>query len=234
MSQLCYNFLMRKITNPALIQNYIQQHDFYALFDSDVSGCVELLYYEPKEYLIRDGEISPYLLFLVDGECRFFTISNDGTYISFGAAKEFEVFGEVSSLWGLEPANNVQAVKPTYCLGFQLSQHREMLLNDNRFLRYLCQIISTRVITSNEALKSYLSVKAENRLANYITQHTDNDIFSSSLGRCSEAIGISYRHLLRLLNDFCKREILKKENRRYHVINPEMLLDLTTDEFFTM
>ena len=234
MSHLCYNFSMRKTINHSLIQKYISQHDFYALFDSDVSDCVELLYYDPKEYLIRDGEISPYLLFLVDGECRFFTISNDGTYISFGATKEFEVFGEVSSLWGLEPANSVQAVTPTYCLGFQLSRHRNMLLNDNSFLRYLCQLISTRVITSNEALKSYVSVRAENRLANYITQHISNNVFSSSLDRCSEAIGISYRHLLRLLNNFCKRGILRKEKRKYHVLNNDMLLDLTTDEFFTM
>ena len=234
MSHICYNFLMRKINNQKLIQHYISQHDFYSLFDSDVSGLVELLYYEPKEYLIRDGEISAYLLFLVDGECRFFTFNNDGTYISFGAAKSFEVFGEVSSLWGLEPANSVQAVTPTYCLGFQLSRYRDMLLNDNRFLRYLCQLISTRVITSNEALKSYVSVKAENRLANYIIQHVSNGLFTSSLNRCNEAIGVSYRHLLRIMNDFCNRGILKKENRKYYVIDQKQLTDLSEEEFFTM
>ena len=225
---------MKIIENKKLLEQYVRRHDFYSLFDSDVAPYVELLYYRPKEYLIQDGKVSEYLLFLVDGECRFFTIAPNGVYISFGSAKDFEVFGEVSSLWGLKPANSVQAVTATYCLGFKLQDCREMLLNDTRFLRYLCQLIASRVTISNEALTSYVSVKAESRLANYIVQHTDSGRFTASLNLCSEAIGISYRHLIRLINSFCQQGILRKENRRYYIQDSEKLFNLTTDQYFTM
>ena len=225
---------MRIIKNTALLKKYAEKTNLYSYFDSDISSIIELIYYEPEEYIIDAGEISKYLLFMVNGECRFFAISADGTYVSFGAVDDFDIFGEVSSLWGLVPASNVQAVKPTYCIGIRLSKYREILLNDNRFLRYLCQLISTRVVTANEALTTYVSAKAESRLANYISQHLKDNLFTASLKRCSEAIGISYRHLIRLMNSFCDRGILSKSGRKYYVINTDALTELTSDAYFTM
>ncbi len=219
---------MKIICDKRLINRYINENDFFSLFDHDVSDTVELLYFEPEEYLITHGRASRYLLFLVDGECRFFTIASKGDYISFGTARSFQVFGEVSSLWNLPPNNAVQAVGPAYCLGIDLQKYRETLLNDNRFLRYICHILSDRVIFANKSLTSYIGAQAENRLAAFILQNSKNSLFSIRLTRCCDAIGISYRHLLRLMDSFCKKRILKKEKRKYYIINYQKLRELSS------
>ena len=219
---------MKLISNRNALERYIRDNDFAAIFDHDVSSIVKLLYYEPEEYLISYGTVSEYLLFLVKGECRFFTIAGNGSFIPFGTADSFQVFGEVSSLWNKPPKVSVQAVQPTYCLGIDLIENRDILLNDCSFLRYICSLLSQRVVFSNESLTDFMTLRAQNRLAIYILRNSSNDLFTSSLTTCSDAIGISYRHLLRLLDSFCKQKILRKEKRKYYILNRDRLRDLTS------
>lgn len=224
----CYYADMKIIRDRRLINRYVGENDFYSLFDHDISNTVELLYFESGEYLILQGTASRYLLFLVDGSCIFFTIAANGNYISYGTAKSFQVIGEVSSLWDLSPNNAVQAIGPAYCLGIDLYKYRETLLNDNRFLRYICRLLSDRVIYSNRSLASYVGALAENRLAAFILQNSSDSLFEVRLTRCSEAIGISYRHLLRLMDSFCQRKIIRKEKRRYYIISYPKLKQLSS------
>ena len=218
---------MKIIDNPVLLKKYLKENSFNEIFSQNISDKTELLYFEPGEYLINHGTVSKYLLFMVQGECRFFTFYNDGEYIPFGNAKDFEVFGEVSSLWQLPPNNVVQAIKPTYCIGIELDKHRKTLLNDIYFLRYICKLLSRRVLEANRSLSSFVGAKAENRLASFILQNSNNNIFKIKLTNCCESIGISYRHLLRLMDSFCRNKILKKQKREYQIINIKKLKDLS-------
>lgn len=214
---------MKKIKDPRQIDRYALDNDFYELFDTDVTKICELLSFDTGEFLISLGQPSEYLLFLVKGECLFYTYSESGEHISLGSAASFQIFGEVSSLWNLPPNNVVQAIRPTLCLALDLNKHRETLLNDNRFLRYICRLMSERVIYSNKALTSFVGAKALNRLASFILANEQDGLFNVRLTRCSEAIGVSYRHLLRIMDDLCGREILKKQKRSYKIMNRSRL-----------
>ena len=47
-------------------------------------------------------------------------------------------------------------------------------------------------------------------------------------------IGISYRHLLRLLNKLCDDAILKREKRRFQILDKEQLVQRSSEaEYFT-
>ena len=218
---------MKVINDEKLLKEYMDGCDFRSFFDQDISGSTVLIHYESGEYLIKNGTVSEYLLFMVKGECRFFTFSDEGVYVSFGSASSFQVFGEVSSLWGLPAGNAVQAVRSTYCLGIDLQEHREDLLGDNAFLRYVCRLLSERVLVSNRSLTSYIGGKAESRLAKYIMQNSSEKIFNVRLTRCSEAIGVSYRHLLRLMKYLCREQILEKKGRRYRIVDIRKLSGLS-------
>ncbi|MFH4289055.1 helix-turn-helix domain-containing protein, partial [Acinetobacter baumannii] len=70
----------------------------------------------------------------------------------------------------------------------------------------------------------------ENRLASYMlaageraVQHGNRIVFSGNLTETAELLGTSYRHLLRTLNVFCDKEIIKKNDGCFEVVNVEVL-----------
>lgn len=214
---------MKEISDRTLIDSYISRYELSAIFDSDVRQMMTLLYYDSGELLISYGQVSRYLLFLVRGKCSFYTFSENGEHVSLGIADSFQVFGEVSSLWNWPPNNVVEALTPAWCLAIDLDKHRDKLLDDNGFLRYLCRLLSRRVLHSNKALTSYVGARAGNRLASFILNNQHGGVFSHKLTLCSEAIAVSYRHVLRLMEELCKEKILKKDGRKYRIIDARKL-----------
>lgn len=77
------------------------------------------------------------------------------------------------------------------------------------------------------SLTSFIGAKATNRLASFILQNSQNNIFEIKLTNCSDSIGISYRHLLRLMNTLCENKILKKQRRKYQILNIKKLKELS-------
>jgi len=54
-------------------------------------------------------------------------------------------------------------------------------------------------------------------------------VFNETLTEIAELLGTSYRHLLRTINNLINREVLKKDNYGYEIINEEILRSLAVD-----
>ncbi len=214
---------MKRIYDKEIVNYYIKKTSFRKYFEQDFVKYAELLFFDKNEYLIKEGEESPYLLFMVKGRVVYSSISEAGNTIIFGSTKSFKVFGEASSIWNEIPENSVKALEPTYCLAISLNNYRDLLLNDTHFLRHICKILSDRLKNANKSYAFYLSTNAENRLASFILQNQKNNVFDNSLVSTSEVIGVSYRHLQRVICSFCEKGILKKEKRRYIILDKEKL-----------
>ncbi|MBR0138145.1 MAG: cyclic nucleotide-binding domain-containing protein [Erysipelotrichaceae bacterium] len=222
---------MKKIIDPERLERYYRDNDFLSLFKSDARKFTELIVFEKNEYIIREGVPSEYIFFLTEGEVRYFSISNTGRIIPFGGTNTFRVFGEVASLWNLAPSVTVQAEKKTYTLAINLAEHRNTLLNDNTFLRYICQILADRISMLNDNMVAYSTSSAESRMATFILQNTSGNMLSCRLSDCSEALGISYRHVIRIINRFCEQNLMKKEKRHYMIIDENALTNLASDTY---
>lgn len=222
---------MKKIYDKDTIDFYIRTTSFRKYFDKDFVEYAELLFFEKNEYLIKEGEISPYLLFMVKGKVVYSSISEAGNTIIFGSTKSSKIFGEASSIWNEIPENSVKALAPTYCLAINLDNYRDLLLNDIHFLRHICKILSDRLKNANKSYAFYLSTNAENRLASFILQNQQNGVFENSLVSTSEVIGVSYRHLQRVISSFCDKGILKKEKRKYLILKKKKLNDYINSTF---
>lgn len=229
---LWYNNGMKKMNDPQRLERYFKENNYLSLFDSDARRFTELIVFDRNEYIIREGVPSEYLFFMAEGEVRYFSVSNTGRIIPFGGTNSFRVFGEVASLWGLTPSVTVQAEKKTYALAIDLRENRDTILNDNSFLRYICQILSDRISLLNDNMVAYSTNSAESRLATFILQNTDqNGLLTASLATCSEALGISYRHIIRIMNGFLQSGIIKKEKRHYYLLDENSMSDLASDTY---
>lgn len=231
MSHWCYNCFMKIIRNINTKKEFIRTSNVNSVFSNDITEICELLLYEKGDFLIKEGRIQNYLLFLVKGEVIMTILSHKGFDFALGGSHTFEVYGEASALWGEIPENSIWAATDSYCLGIHLGKYRSLLLNDARFLTYIAQLLSKRLKKLSKNILTQIESNAENVLAAYILQNQKNNVFTSKLTITAEAVGISYRHLIRLLNSLCERNLLKKDNRRYFIIDHAKLTELSNKAY---
>jgi CRP/FNR family putative post-exponential-phase nitrogen-starvation transcriptional regulator len=222
---------LKSINDDQLLKKLLKETRISGIFSLDISEIVELFLFKEGEYLIHQGEYSEYLYFLASGRVKVFSTNLSGNIVPFGYYQRFRVIGEVSLLWGKKPDTSVQAVEKCYCFGINLEKHRHILLNDNSFLRYICKLLCSIVKTLDNNMAVLMFMPLETRLASFILQNTEDGIFQSSLLECSELIATSYRHLLRMMKDFCDRGMLKKEKQKYLVVDEKKLREIASEPY---
>lgn len=223
---------MKIINNKPRIRAIIKETNFQSFFSHDISEITELISAEEGEMIINEGTPSDYLFYLIEGQCSYFSLTSSGTFVSFGAEKKYRFFGEVSSLWNETPTSSVQAITKVFCLAISLKKYRDILTNDITFLRYTCKTLANRVNNLDNTLSTYIGSNVRERLAAFIIQNMSSDeIFSKSLVSTSNALGTSYRHLLRVIDGFCKEGILKKDKRRYFITDLKKLKSIASESY---
>ena len=71
-----------------------------------------------------------------------------------------------------------------------------------------------------------LAFPLENRLAGFILQTADNDLYKEKHITVCDFLGVSYRHLLHVFSQFCDKKFLQKEGHSYQIIDKAALTEL--------
>ena len=69
----------------------------------------------------------------------------------------------------------------------------------------------------------------ENRLAAFIQLSADQGVYKEKHTEICEYLGVSYRHLLYVLAQFCEEKILEKHKTSYHIIDDKRLAQLAQE-----
>ncbi len=213
---------MINVKNKGLLNKYINNTGISKLFSQDMSNLLELFSLNKGDFLINEGECSDYLYFLVSGKLKVFSHSTSGKIMSLNLFNSFEIIGETGSLWNNPPTASVQASSKAYCIGISM-KHRDIILNDVIFLRYICKNLGERLSYMNNTTCINLYEPLENRLASFILKTEENGVFSYNLTECAELLCASYRHLLRVINLFCSTNKLIKEGKSYKILDRDYL-----------
>lgn len=218
---------MKKIYNDELLNKYLAKDEIHKFFSPKILERFELFTFEEDEMIMMEGYCSDYLYFMTSGKAKVYAYSPSGSIMLLSFAEPFQLIGESASLWGKEAIANVQAVTPGTCIGISLKKYRHLLLEDSTFLRHTCEMLAKKLHICNTVFGRIFLSPIENRLAFYIIQTSDGQVFSSNLTECAEILSTSYRHLLRVLNTFCSNGILQKKGKEYLITDYEELKKLS-------
>lgn len=213
---------MKKVSDDTLLKKYIDTFDLQSYLDNDLFPISNLFSFDKNEHLIRLETPSDYLYFLVEGTVRVYSYSSDTQNIVISRSQPVAILGEASSLWNLLPKGNVKAETNCLCVGISLKQHRDLIQNDVRFLQNICQILSYR-LNSGITLATSLTEPVETRLARFILENSVDHRFSFQLTTCAAILNVSYRHLLRTINNFKAEGIIEKEKNYYKITDKKAL-----------
>lgn len=231
---------MKRLNDNRLLSQYISKYRIDEKFGIDMKPNMELLAFNKNEYICKADERLEYLLFFVKGKAKVYSSLSNGKSLLLCFYKPFMVIGDVEFLQLKTATSNVQAIDETYCIGISMDKIRRLVLDDSKFLKYMCSCLGEKLIRSSKYSSINLLYPLENRLASYILATTSCDsstkigdevriVFDGNLSEVSELLGTSYRHLLRTLGTLCRQGAIKKNRGRYEVLSISILEKLAGD-----
>jgi CRP-like cAMP-binding protein len=110
-------------------------------------------------------------------------------------------------------------------------------MEDPKFLSFMCENLSEKLIRLSKYSSINLLYSLENRLASYMLAISSSDEGEKSKGinldgnltEVSELLGTSYRHLLRTLNKLCLQGVVIKNKDFYEILDIKKLEVLAGD-----
>ena len=200
-----------------VLVEYENQFPLSDYFSFDIRPYTSIVTFDSTESILREGENPDFLYYLVDGRAKLFLSQKNGriSLINFLNAPCF--IGEMELLGAQEAANGVTAITPCTCYAIHIMECKDKILNDTKFLRYLCLFLSQKAIGNTYNYTKNQSYPLEARLANFILLTSCNRLYREKHTEVSEFLGVTYRHLLYVLADFVKRGLLKKTEQGYSI-----------------
>lgn len=178
--------------------------------------------YQKGEYLCQQGRPMTHLLLLVEGRVKVCAIGPAAKTLLFCYNEPGALIGEVE-LMTQEPASStLQAAGPVRCLSIPLEQYRPILQGNIQFMNRIA-LMMARIVARNSINDSFnILLPLDTRLRAYLFLNSRDGVFSGRLTETAEYLGVSYRHLLRTLNELCSKGDLRKLNRGYRLERPEV------------
>lgn len=175
------------------------------------------------DVLVRQGFFGEHLYLIVRGtaQVRFYT--KDGKFLAMRHSSIAGLVGDLElALRIREFQNSVTAETDMLCLAIPYRTLEVLFLTDVRFSNKIAQIMAQRELKAVKERADALGT-GEQRLCAYLLEEAADGIFREPLTHTAAVLGLSYRHLLRLLKDLQDEGLLKKEPNGYHILKKETL-----------
>ncbi|WP_107839760.1 transcriptional regulator YeiL [Metasolibacillus meyeri] len=200
-------------------QYYLEHFPIQHLFSFDIMNLVEVHYFERGEWIIKEGNFPQYLYFLAEGKAKIYMTQENGKVALISFAQPNAFIGELELLDEDYYSKGVQTMTTTICLALPIAKCKNELLADVVFLRYLCTFLGNKTSLMTAKFSKSLAYPLENRLAEFIILSAHNDIYKEKHTEVCDYLGVSYRHLLHVLSQFCEQGLLEKRGRSYVIID---------------
>lgn len=214
-----------------LKKQHLNKLESYGINNMPLDACL-CLKFEAGETILQEGDPIIYLLFVVKGKAKVCTIAKNGRdlvlcyYISDGIMGDIEFMTNTYIV-----ATSVIAVTDFECIALPFKKYAADLKNNLAFLNRLGSELSIKLLQSSKSYVYTALCSGEERLCSYILQASHNNIFNDVLTDVSSSIGMSYRHMFRLLNQLCTQGLLEKRDSGYLIIDRDELIRRAADSF---
>lgn len=198
---------------------------FSGMFDMDIRPYLEVKEFEPAEFIMREGERSEYLYYLTEGRAKLFLSQENGriSLINFIDAPCF--IGEMELLDEQRLPQGVKAISRCKCYRIRMSECRKELLQDTKFLQYLCRFLSEKATGNTNNYMRNQAYPLKIRFADFILKMSVNGYYREPHTEVAEFLGVTYRHLLYVLAQFVEEGMLEKTKHGYRIVDEDSLWD---------
>ena len=208
---------MKRIFDPALLDFYLQKHEIPSLFDTP--DLAFSLYQFKKGERLDTLNPEEYLSFLVDGSIEiseanvngqvgpFSANRADGTSYPIGYLDGFTCIGDMEFCGKRDDTHQIEARTTALCIVLPLASTKELLLNDNRFLRYLLNSVTEKLMLYSSSQSNFSTL--EESFLSYLSERCPDQTFSG-VEKMAMQLHCSRRQLQRVLKKLLEEGQLVK------------------------
>ena len=211
---------METIHNSSLYEQYIQSRQIRRLFAGELPNFL-LLHYAPGELLTNPFSPSGYLQLVVDGDLLLYDMPDENSTVSIQTDfHEVNVLGDIELLDVPFDPLFVEAKTDVYTLALYLEQHRQRLLGDPVFLRFLCKSMAEKL---NGAVRASRQKTLRQKVVSSLRFAEEGQLITG-IGGIAANLNVSSRQLMRVLKELCELGVLSHEKKgSYRVLKkPEI------------
>jgi CRP/FNR family transcriptional regulator, putaive post-exponential-phase nitrogen-starvation regulator len=207
-------------------REYLEKHSISHHFSFQVEEFIEVREYQRDEWIIQEGMRPDFLFYVIEGKAKIYVTHQNGKVSLINFINTNDYIGEMELLNDEYYTKGIQALTKTICFALPFRNYRQLLLEDAKFLRELTKFLSVKATKMSAKYTQSLAFPLENRLADFILQTADEGIYKEKHVMVCDYLGISYRHLLHVLSQFCEKNYLQKNGRNYQIRQYHSLYEL--------
>lgn len=188
---------------------------------------IQAVHFKPGELLSEEGQALNWFFLVVEGRAKIYRTGTNGEQHILGYYASEGIIGEIELVQMQADAHSTAiAISEVNCIGIRYALGAKELHRNVIFLQKVASSLADKVKDNADNLVALSLNSGEQRLCAYILSSAHNNLFRDVLTDVAASIGISYRHVFRILNKLCAQEVLEKQTNGYHILNHDLLSDL--------
>jgi CRP-like cAMP-binding protein len=208
---------MKEMKDPEQLNHYLEAHHLESIFHEQLIPHLSLYSFEQGELICSQGDTSQYLYVLVEGKIKIFTTSVEGKTYILSFKTPLEVIGDIEYVQSIDIINTVEAVSSVRMIGVHHRWLKKYGSDHAPLLQFLLEIITRKFHLKTISMSFNLMYPVEVRLASYLLSMSFEDTDSQYNGQlnisikdAANLIGTSYRHLNRVIQQFCIEGLIER------------------------
>ncbi len=196
----------------------------YGLKNIPLEAC-SCMRFSSGEEVLREGIPIFWLAIIVDGRAKVCRTAPNGKSLILCYNISCGMIGEVELMTRQElAASSIIAITDFECIAINYENCITELKTNITFLNKLGIELAEKLYKSADSFTSSSLYTGEQRLCTYILQTSHRNLFSDILTDVSCSVGLSYRHMFRLLGQLCEDKVLDKRDSGYYILNRRELI----------
>lgn len=212
------------------VKHYLQEHGIESVFNEQLLPHLTLCTFEQGDLICSQGEAAEHLYVLVKGKVKVYTTSAEGKTLILSFKTPLEVIGDIEYVRGTDILNTVEAVSSVQMIGVHHRWLKKYGSGHAPLLQFLLDIITQKFYVKSTSLSFNLMHPVEVRLASYLL--SVSQIRTDGLKDAANLIGTSYRHLNRVIRQFCTDGLIERGKGGISVTNREGLRALAGQNIY--
>jgi len=222
---------MKEIADREQLGHYLQTYRLESVFYEPLRPHLALYSFDQGELICSQGDAAQMLYVLVKGKVKIFTTSAEGKALILSFKSPLEVIGDIEYVQDIPTINTVEAVTSVHMLGIPYRLLRKYGPDHVPLLHFMLDIITQKFHVKSNSLSFNLLHPVEVRLASYLLSVSSDEFNAGFQGKISTAelpdtanlLGTSYRHLNRVIRQFCGDGLVERSKGFLLVKNREGL-----------
>ncbi|MDJ1475401.1 Crp/Fnr family transcriptional regulator [Bacillus sp. LS15-K4] len=203
-----------------LIIHYLEINKMLEIFSEIDTAYFQVNYFDKGKFICNIDDAMDRLYFVVKGKVKVYTITPEGKKLILRFINPLAVVGDIELIQNSKAHNVVEACSDVIAISISHAVIRNKLLHDPIFMNFLLENIANTLKISTRFTALNLLYPVEVRVASYLLSiSTDSngnmykkDLDATSISSIADFIGVSYRHVIRVLQKFYKEKLIEKRN----------------------